>query len=80
MLVFSFEHEILCNGRTLKKFYYEIITTQGKKKLCKGVLYPPKTTLPLTFTPIYMPSHNIMPFIALMAPHSTTQSSSCKGH
>lgn len=70
----------VCNSMTLKMLFWNNYYSR-QKKLCKGVLYVPKMTLPLTFTLIYMPSHNIMPFTALMAPHSTTQTSSrSKGH
>lgn len=80
MLVVRFELELPHKGRTLKILLCNNYHFR-QKKLREGVRYAPKSTLPLTFTLIYLPSHNIMPFTALMVPHSTTQTSSCgKGH
>lgn len=50
------------------------------KKVCKGVLHASNRTLVLPFTLIYMPFHNIMPFIALMVPQSTTPIPSAVKH
>lgn len=53
-------------------FYDKTISTHSKK-VCKGVLYALNRTLLLPFTLIYMLSHNIMPFIALVVPQSAAR-------